>query len=151
MTMRSLERLGPAQRLVHQFLTPTGDTYWVQIQNSTTPTSGTSVSINDTAPTTDRYNLSICEILPGSGSGGYPTPPTVSMICAGHRRCRHQLVDALGLGLRRKWSRRRAIPARWRVVGRRSDNSTLYHYLEHEHGRERLAYLGRPRSSIPPV
>jgi hypothetical protein len=71
---------GSGQRLVHQFLTPTGDTYWVQMQNTTTPNSGTIVSINDTAPTTDRYNLSICEILPGSGSGGNPTPPTVSMI-----------------------------------------------------------------------
>ena len=26
--------------------------------------SGTTVTINDTAPTTDRYNLIICEILP---------------------------------------------------------------------------------------
>jgi hypothetical protein len=71
---------GSGQRLVHQFLTPTGDTYWVQIQNTPTPTSGTSVSINDTAPTTDRFNLSICEILAGSGNGGGPTPPTVTMI-----------------------------------------------------------------------
>lgn len=71
---------GTAQRLVDQFLTPTGDTYWVQIQNGPTPSSGTSVSINDTAPTTDRYNLSICEVLPGSGSGGgNPTPPSVSL------------------------------------------------------------------------
>jgi hypothetical protein len=71
---------GSAQRLVHQFLTPTGDTYWVQIQNAPTSTNGAPVSINDTAPTTDRYNLSVCEILPGSGGGGNPTPPTVSMI-----------------------------------------------------------------------
>src|SRR4029077_7436994 len=55
---------GTGQSLVHQYLTPTGDTYWVQMQNSPTPLSGTSVSINDTAPTGDRYNLSICEILP---------------------------------------------------------------------------------------
>ena len=71
---------GSAQRLVHQFLTSTGDTYWVQMQNNPTPNNGTSVSINDTAPTSDRYNLSICEVLPGSGSGGgNPTPPTVSL------------------------------------------------------------------------
>jgi hypothetical protein len=55
---------GTGQTLVHQYLTPTGDTYWVQMQNAPTPLSGTSVSINDTAPTGDRYNLSICEILP---------------------------------------------------------------------------------------
>jgi uncharacterized repeat protein (TIGR01451 family) len=55
--------LGTGQRLVHQYLTPTGDTYWMQIQNAPTPLSGTSVTINDTAPTGDQYNLSICEIL----------------------------------------------------------------------------------------
>ena len=52
------------QSLVHQYLAPTGDAYWVQMQNSPTPLSGTTVSIQDTAPTTDRYNMSICEILP---------------------------------------------------------------------------------------
>jgi hypothetical protein len=51
------------QSLVHQVLAAIGDTYWVQMQNAPTPTSGTTVTINDTAPTTDRYNLTICEIL----------------------------------------------------------------------------------------
>ena len=41
---------------------PTQDTYWVQRENSTTPASGTPVTINDTAPTGDRYNLSIVEV-----------------------------------------------------------------------------------------
>jgi len=40
-----------------------GDTYWVQMQNAPTSASGTTVVINETAPTTDRYNLTICEIL----------------------------------------------------------------------------------------
>jgi hypothetical protein len=53
---------GTGQTAVHQFLTPTGDTYWVQMQNSTTPLGGTSVTINDTAPTGDRYNLSLVEV-----------------------------------------------------------------------------------------
>ena len=56
--------LGPNQTIVHQYLSTLGDTYWAQRQSSTTPTSGTAVTINDTAPTTDRYNFSICEILP---------------------------------------------------------------------------------------
>ena len=56
--------LGANQTLVHQLLSANGDTYWVQRQTAPTPLSGTSVSINDTAPTGDRYNLSICEILP---------------------------------------------------------------------------------------
>ena len=54
--------VGTGQTLVHQFLTPTGDTYWVQMQSATTPLSGTTVTINDTAPSTDRYNLSIVEV-----------------------------------------------------------------------------------------
>lgn len=56
--------LGPSQTMVHQYLATVGDTYWVQRQTATTPASGTVVTINDTAPTGDRYNLSICEILP---------------------------------------------------------------------------------------
>jgi hypothetical protein len=56
--------LGAGQTLVHQDLTSTGDTYWMQRQNAPTPLSGTTVTINDTAPTTDRYNLTICEVLP---------------------------------------------------------------------------------------
>ncbi|MBV8551247.1 MAG: hypothetical protein JOY54_08090 [Acidobacteriaceae bacterium] len=52
------------QTIVHQLLTTTGDTYWVQMQNAIIPQSGTSVTIGDTAPTSDQYNLSMVEILP---------------------------------------------------------------------------------------
>ena len=68
---------GANQTVVHQFLTSAGDTYWVQMQNGTTPTSGTSVSINDPTPTGDRYNLAIVEVLPGTVTNG--TPPSVAM------------------------------------------------------------------------
>ena len=54
---------GAGQVLVHQDLSPTGDTYWVQRQTAPTPLSGTIVTIKDTAPTVDRYNLAICEVL----------------------------------------------------------------------------------------
>jgi len=56
--------IGTGQTMVQQYLAPVGDTYWVQRRTATTPTSGTTVTINDTAPTTDMWNLSICEILP---------------------------------------------------------------------------------------
>jgi hypothetical protein len=52
------------QTIVHQYLATIGDTYWVQRTTNPVPTSGTTVSISDTAPTTDRYDLTICEILP---------------------------------------------------------------------------------------
>jgi hypothetical protein len=57
---------GAGQVLVHQYFAPVGDTYWMQRQNTATAASGTTVSINDTAPTTDRYNLTICEVLPST-------------------------------------------------------------------------------------
>src|SRR5664279_374112 len=37
--------LGTGQSLVHQYLTPTGDTYWVQRQTNPIPLSGTTVTI----------------------------------------------------------------------------------------------------------
>ena len=55
--------LGTGQTLIHQLLaSATGDTYWIQRQTATTPLSGTSVTINDTAPTGDSYNLSSVEV-----------------------------------------------------------------------------------------
>ena len=71
--------VGPGQSLEDQYLTATGDTYWVQLQNLTTPVVGTTVTINDTAPTGDRYNLSIVEVLPASSGTGGTTPPTINM------------------------------------------------------------------------
>ena len=56
----------PGQSLLHQDLSSTGDTYWVQRVNATTATKGTTVVLGDSSPTTDRYNLSICEVLPAA-------------------------------------------------------------------------------------
>jgi hypothetical protein len=76
--------VGANQTLIHQYLSPSGDTYWMQRQNASTPVSGTSVTINDTAPTTDRYNFSIVEILPALNSGPtFTISGTVSPSAAG--------------------------------------------------------------------
>jgi N-acetylneuraminic acid mutarotase len=72
---------GNGQTVLHQFLSPAGDTYWVQMQNAPTAVGGTKTGISDTAPTADQYNLSVAEVLPSlSGGGGGGTPPTVTMI-----------------------------------------------------------------------
>jgi hypothetical protein len=55
--------VGPGQTLVSQFLTTNDDTFWVQRTTNTVGTAGTTVTINDTAPTTNRYNLTIVEIV----------------------------------------------------------------------------------------
>jgi hypothetical protein len=52
--------------------TATGDTYWVQHIN-TNATAGTAVTVSDTAPTTDRWDLEAVEIKPASGP-----PPTTT-------------------------------------------------------------------------
>ncbi len=56
--------IGPAQTMVDQFLSPSGDTFWTQRQTAPTPSAGTTVAINDTAPTADRWDLAAIEVLP---------------------------------------------------------------------------------------
>jgi hypothetical protein len=55
--------LGPNQTLVSEATDPAQDTYWVQSTTTPTASAGTLVTINDTAPTTDRWNLELIEIL----------------------------------------------------------------------------------------
>jgi Big-like domain-containing protein/lysyl oxidase len=56
--------VGPGQTLVDQYLSPSGDTFWVQRQTTPTLSSGTTVVMNDTAPTTDQWNLALVEVAP---------------------------------------------------------------------------------------
>ena len=92
------------QSWLHQYLSSTGDTFWAQTQNSPTALSGTSVSINDTAPSDDSYNFSICEILPaGSVVSTYTLWDNLAGIHwqrdnrhSQQRRLRHHVADAQG-------------------------------------------------------
>ena len=61
---------GSGQTLVDQYLSPSRDTFWVQRQTTRTPNSGTTVVMNDTAPTTDRWNLALVEVPPASNALG---------------------------------------------------------------------------------
>ena len=67
---------GANQVLVHQALPAVGDTYWIQRTAAPIPTLS-SVTINDTAPATDRYNLFIAEIKANVAPD--TTAPTVSI------------------------------------------------------------------------
>ncbi len=71
--------VGSAQTKVDEFLPAAGDTFWVQRQTS--PGTGTAaVTINDTAPTNDRWNLALIEI-PAATTTAPPdsTAPAVSV------------------------------------------------------------------------
>jgi hypothetical protein len=55
--------VGSGQAIVHQWLdAPVTDTFWTQARSAATGATGTSVTINDTAPVTDRWNLAVVEI-----------------------------------------------------------------------------------------
>lgn len=73
------------QTMVNQYLATVGDTWWVQRLIGPLASAGTTVTINDTLPATDRYNLTILEVLaaPISGStftvSGSITPPSLGI------------------------------------------------------------------------
>lgn len=55
---------GTGQVIVHQWIeTVTGDTFWSQAISGYVGAAGTVATINDTAPTTDRWNLAAVEVL----------------------------------------------------------------------------------------
>src|SRR6266852_2779179 len=57
--------LGPGQMMVHQLVdTPVGDTFWVQAFSLPIGAAGTSVTLNDTQPTADRWNFAAVEVVP---------------------------------------------------------------------------------------
>jgi len=54
--------VGAGQTKIHEFLAPTGDTFWMQSLNATT-TAGTSVTLNATAAgAADQWNFAIVEV-----------------------------------------------------------------------------------------
>ncbi len=64
---------GSGQAIVSQWLdATTGDTFWVQARTAPSSSAGELVTLNDTAPTTDRWNLAAVEVIP---SGAAPPPP----------------------------------------------------------------------------
>ncbi|WP_426592550.1 galactose oxidase-like domain-containing protein [Cellulomonas sp. McL0617] len=62
---RSVARVvGPGQTKVDEYLASVGDTFWVQSRSVPGGPAGSSVTLNDTSPTTDRWNVAALEILP---------------------------------------------------------------------------------------
>ena len=57
---------GVEQVVMQQYLTSVGDTYWVQRHLNVYP-ANTPISIDDTAPDSDQYNLAVVEVLASPG------------------------------------------------------------------------------------
>jgi chitodextrinase len=70
--------VGANQTKADEYLqTNSGDSYWVQRQNAPNPgNSLTAVTINDTAPTDDMWNLALIEIVPAATDAVAPSMPT---------------------------------------------------------------------------
>jgi len=61
--------LGPNQVMLRQYLDTTSeDTFWSQFTGGVTGPAGETVTLNDTAPTSDSWNMAAVEIL-GDGEG----------------------------------------------------------------------------------
>ena len=55
--------VGAGQTKLHEFLAPTGDTFWMQSVNAASTAAGQSITLNATAAgAADQWNLSIVEI-----------------------------------------------------------------------------------------
>ena len=66
--------VGANQALVHQWVdTGVGDTYWVQRLTFPTGGAGTVVQLNDTAPTSGRWNLAAVEVFQPTGLVSVPS------------------------------------------------------------------------------
>jgi hypothetical protein len=68
--------VGGGQTLVDQYLAPANDTYWLQSQTAAGNSPGSPVSLDDSAPTGDRFDFAAVEILPAIADTTPPTAPS---------------------------------------------------------------------------
>ncbi len=69
---------GPSQTLTHQWVDfGMNQTFWVQSLTGAVSNAGTVATINDTAPTSDRWNIASVEILAGGSSQALLGVPNV--------------------------------------------------------------------------
>ena len=65
---------GGGQAILRQVLASAGDTFWFQNRTSGSSGGGVALQLNDTSPTSDRWNLAAVEILPSA-----PLPTQVAV------------------------------------------------------------------------
>jgi len=67
--------VGSGQTKVWEFLPSVGDTLWVQRQTTAGGVAGITATLNDTAPTNDRWNFAAIEIVPSVNDTAAPSAP----------------------------------------------------------------------------
>jgi Bacterial Ig domain len=73
--------LGSNQELLSETVEKTaGNTYWSQYDGAPSAAAGQTLTVNDTAPSTDRWNLAAVEVTPSPPSEPDSQPPAVSLI-----------------------------------------------------------------------
>ncbi len=79
--------LGPNQTALSQYLDTTGDTYWAQYTSTPGPAAGQTITVNDTAPASDQWNLAAVEVKAAASTTGPPavmiTTPTAGSTVSG--------------------------------------------------------------------
>jgi hypothetical protein len=76
--------LGPQQALISQWTNAqSGDTYWVQGTSVTSAGPGQSVTLNDTAPTTDQWNFAAVEVIRASSTSAMVINPAPGQTVSG--------------------------------------------------------------------
>jgi hypothetical protein len=77
----AVRKLGAGQELLAQTLeSGPEDTYWTQYATTASSASGQTMTLNDTAPTSDPWNLAAVEVLAGPPEQPDTEPPTASII-----------------------------------------------------------------------
>ena len=85
------------QTKVHEFLAPAGDTMWVQSLTGATTSAGQTVRLNDTTPTTDRWNYAIVELKASGAPAPPPTMATVPNVVGQTQAAAQSAISAAGL------------------------------------------------------
>jgi RHS repeat-associated protein len=76
--------VGAGQTMIHEFTdTAVGDDFWAQRSTNPTTTAGTIVTINNTAPTGDQWNLAAAEIIPAAAPAPAGSPVATTSLGAG--------------------------------------------------------------------
>ncbi|WP_162819101.1 PA14 domain-containing protein [Leifsonia aquatica] len=76
--------LGAGQTVIHEFAdAAVGDDFWMQRTSGTTGAAGAAVTINDTAPTGDQWNLAAAEVTPAAAPAPTGSPIATTSLGAG--------------------------------------------------------------------